>query len=367
MNKTLKTIFFVDDDLTNLTIGNSILEGFYNVVTLNSGAKLLSLIEKKIPDLILLDIDMPEMSGYEIIKYLKANKNFRDIPVVFLTVKTDSISEFKGLSLGAVDYIVKPFSPPLFLKRIEMHLLVESQKQELRKFNENLQKMVDDRTKAVIELQSAILAVMANLVEYRDVNTGGHIERTTGYLKILVNALLQNDLYKEEISSWDIELFLNSAQLHDIGKIAIDDSILRKAGVLTAQEFEKIKKHTTIGEQIIEKIKQNTTQKAFLEQAGILASSHHERWDGSGYPYGLKELEIPLQGRIMAIADVYDALISERSYKKAFSHEDAFEIIKSERGFHFDPNLVDVFIKVSDEFKQFQNRSQNFLNSDEDD
>ena len=349
----------VDDNLTNLTIGSNALGAYYNTITMDSGGRLLKTLERITPDLILLDVDMPEMNGYETLTILKGKKEYADIPVVFLTAKSDSESELEGLSLGAIDYITKPFSPPLLLKRIELHLLVESQKnelisqqKELIRFNENLQEMVDEKTKTVVELQNTILGTMAELVESRDDVTGGHINRTQGYLRILLNALLKGDCYRDEVSTWDFELVLQSAQLHDIGKISIDDCILRKPGNLTPEEFLKIKEHANIGRKIIEKIEASTSQQAFLEQARILAWTHHEKWDGSGYPDALKGEEIPLQGRLMAIADVYDALISDRPYKKAFSHEQAVAVIKKDSGTHFDPVLVELFLSVADEFDQ---------------
>ncbi|MDR2542728.1 MAG: response regulator [Treponema sp.] len=357
MNASLKNVFLVDDDLTNLAIGEKTLCDFYNVVTLNSGARLLKLLEKKIPDLILLDVEMPELNGYETIMYLKNKNEFEDIPVIFLTAKTDSEDELRGLSLGAIDYITKPFSPPLLLKRIELHLLIESQKRELMSqkeelilLNSSLNELVKVKTRTVVELQNAVLKTMAELVECRDDTTGGHIERTQIYLQVLIDALRKSGLYQNEVSSWDVELILQSAQLHDVGKIAIEDNILRKPGKLTDEEFTKIKGHTTFGKNIIEKIKQSTSEHDFLEQARTLAFTHHEKWDGSGYPMNLKGEEIPLQGRLMAIVDVYDALISDRPYKKAISHKEAIKIIKSESGAHFDPAVVELFLSVSDEF-----------------
>jgi len=356
MSLTQKTIFLVDDDPTNLTIGSNALEEYYDVVTLNSGERLLNVLKKKIPDLILLDVDMPEMNGYETIGHLKSDPLFSQIPIIFLTAKSDSDSELEGLSLGAIDYVIKPISPPLLVKRIEVHLLVESQKRELTRFNNNLLEMVDAKTKMVVELKNAILKTIAELVECRDDITGSHIERTQSYLRILINAMRKNDLYMDEISTWDEDLFLQSALLHDVGKIAIDDSILRKPGKLTIEEFEKIKVHASFGGQVIEKIKKNTLQQDFLEQARILALTHHEKWDGSGYPQGLKGMAIPLQGRLMAIADVYDALVSDRPYKKAFAHEEAVGIIKNDSGTHFDPALVELFLGVSDEFNLVNDR-----------
>jgi putative two-component system response regulator len=203
-----------------------------------------------------------------------------------------------------------------------------------------------------MELQSAILKTMAELVECRDDVTGGHIERTTSYLGVLLDTLAVVGLYEKEIASWDLKLVLQSAQLHDVGKIAVKDSILQKTSKLTDEEFEEIKKHTTFGKEVIERIKRKTSERAFLEHAGIFAASHHEKWDGTGYPEGLKGKEIPLQGRLMAIADVYDALVSDRPYKRAFAHEEAVDIITHGKGTHFDPALVEVFLKVADEFSR---------------
>jgi len=347
-----KTIFLVDDDATNLAVGRDTLSAYYDILTLNSGARLLKVLERNIPDLILLDVEMPEMSGYEVIRKIKSKTETANVPVMFLTAKKDGASELEGLSLGAIDYISKPFSPPLLLKRIEVHLLVESQKQELVDFNNNLQSMVEAKTKTVTELQNAVLKTMAELVERRDDITGGHIERTQAYLKVMLAALKDQGVYEEETAEWDVTLVLQSAQLHDVGKIAIKDSILQKTSRLTDEEFAQIKKHTTFGATIIDKIKESTTEQAFLEYAKVLAVSHHEKWDGSGYPNGLKGEEIPLLGRLMAIVDVYDALISERQYKSAFTHKDAVSIMIDGRGKHFDPVLLDLFLGVSGRFEE---------------
>jgi len=346
-----KTIFLVDDDVINLTMGNNTLNGVYDVFTINSGKRLIMMLEKFIPDLILLDIEMPEMNGYETIKILKNNERTKNIPVIFLTARSEGENELRGLSLGAIDYITKPFSPPLLHKRIEIHLLIESQKQDLIDFNNNLQFMVNERTKTVVELKNAYLKTMAELIECRDYITGGHIERTQYYLSILLYALQRIESYAGLLLTWDIELIVHSAQLHDIGKIAVRDSILQKPGKLSDEEFEEIKQHVLNGEKIIKKIKQNTSDHVFLEQAEILVASHHEKWDGSGYPRGLQAEEIPLQGRMMAIADVYDALVSDRPYRKGMPHNEAVEIISKGRGKHFDPDLVDVFLEISEKFK----------------
>jgi len=345
MTEDRKTIYLVDDNATNLAVGKNALVEHYKVFTMNSGAFLLKFLEKNIPDLILLDIEMPEMNGYEVIKIIKSKRETKDIPVIFLTAKTDGDSELEGLSLGAIDYITKPFSPSLLLKRIETHL-------KLANYNKHLQEMVAAKTKSVLELQNAILKAMAELVESRDDITGKHVERTQGYLALLIDALIKRDLHAKEVCDWNIDLVLRSSQLHDVGKIAVKDEILKKNSKLTNEEFDEIKKHPLCGEEIIEKIKRNTTEHEFLEHAGIFAATHHEKWNGSGYPRGLKGEEIPLQGRLMAIADVYDALVSERPYKKAYTHEEAVNIIKEGRGTHFDPDLVDVFLEIADEFNK---------------
>ena len=366
METNYNKIILVDDNPANLRAGKNVLSEKYEVYTVPSAAKLFELLEDIKPAMILLDIEMPGKDGYETIQTLKAKEETKEIPVIFITGKTDTDDELKGLDLGAIDYITKPFVPPLLLKRIEVHLLVEAQKKtlklqkqmleeqtqilevqqkELKNFNSNLQKMVDEKTKTVFELQDAILKTVVNLVESRDDITGGHIERTQRGVGLLVEALRDHPAYVREAAEWDIKLLLRSSQLHDVGKIAISDHILRKPGRLDPEEFEEMKKHAGFGARIIEKIEANTSANDFLKYAKIFAVTHHEKWDGSGYPNGLSGENIPLPGRIMALADVYDALISERPYKKAFSREEAMKIIQDGRGSQFDPVLTDIFIR----------------------
>jgi putative two-component system response regulator len=352
MNDGRKTIFLVDDEVTNLAIGKNALSGTYNVFTLNSGTVLLNMLENVQPDLILLDLNMPVMNGFEVINRLKANPKMVKIPVIFLTALTDEEVELEGLSLGAIDFITKPFSPPLLLKRLEVHLLVQEQKKELVNFNQNLTKMVETKTRQVVELKNALLSTMAELVEYRDEITGGHIERTRCYIKTLLDAMKAHGVYAGDAHKFDESYILQSCQLHDVGKIAVSDTILFKPGKLTIEEFNDMKKHTTFGEQVIISLKEKTTDSDFLEYARVFAVTHHEKWDGSGYPNGLKEHEIPLLGRMMAIADVYDALVAERPYKKAMTHNNAVEIIIEGKGKHFDPALVDLFEKIHADFGQ---------------
>ncbi|MDR2560394.1 MAG: response regulator [Holophagales bacterium] len=349
MSKDRQTVFMVDDDATNLAVGASALDGYYDVLTLNSGQKLLKVLERNIPDLILLDVEMPDMSGYDVIKQLKEKSETNQIPVIFLTAKTDGDSEFEGFSLGAIDYITKPFFPPLLLKRLEAHLSLASQKNELVEFNQKLREMVKEKTKAIVELQDGLLKTVANLIERRDGTTGDHVERVQHYLGILIRGMKNLGVYEKESSRWDVDLLLRSSQLHDIGKIGIKDSILQKPGRLTPEEFEEIKKHASIGAQIIADIEEATSEQEFLKYAKIFAASHHERWDGQGYPNRLKGESIPLLGRMMAVADVYDALISERPYKEAFPKEKAVNMIVDASGTQFDPALIEVFKSVLDE------------------
>jgi putative two-component system response regulator len=348
-----KKIVLVDDNPVNLKLARNTLMEWYNVFTVPSAEKLFQLLDQTIPDLILLDVVMPGISGYEAIGTLKGNPRTAGIPVIFLTSRTDTVSELEGFSLGAVDYISKPFSPQLLLKRVEVHLLLESQKEELKALNENLQHLVDIKTREILELQNAVLITMANLVEYRDDVTGGHVERTEHFLRLLVEEMLEKGVYRDTLETWDIDLFLQSSKLHDVGKIAIRDSILLKPGPLTGDEFDKMKKHTIFGETVIEKIQQNTRESIFLTHAKIMAGTHHEKWDGTGYPRGIGGANIPLQGRLMAFVDVYDALISDRPYKKAFPQEEAIKIITAGSGTQFDPDLTGVFLTASKHFQEY--------------
>ena len=352
-------IIFVDDNMANLAMGRNMLKTFYEVYPAPSAVKLFELLENILPGLILLDIEMPEMNGYEAIKKIKADPRFCDIPVIFLTAKNDESSELEGFNLGAMDYISKPFSGPLLLKRIANQLLIVQQKKELlashaaiKDYADNLEIKVQDKTKEVITLQTAVLNTVADLVEFRDKLTGGHVIRTQLYLKALIDGLLTERTYTNAIKKWDMDFFLPSAQLHDVGKIGISDTILNKPGKLTPEEFEIMKTHVTIGVDAIEKIMSNTKEHAFLNHALLFTGTHHEKWDGTGYPMGLKKDNIPLEGRLMAIADVYDALISIRPYKEAFNHKKACQIIEEGKGTYFDPALIEVFLKITGKFEK---------------
>lgn len=332
----MKTVFIVDDNDTNLAAAKLALGGTYKAFALPSAAKMFKLTEKIFPDLILLDVDMPEMDGFEAMRILKADERLQSVPVIFLTAMHDAESEIHGFEMGALDFINKPFSPPVLLKRIEHHIETD--------------KLIKESQQAVRDIHNATINVIADMVENRDKVTGGHIERTQNYLKILLDELNRTGLYADERSDWDIDLLLPSAQLHDVGKITVSDQILNKPGKLTAEEFELIKTHCTEGEIIIDKIINLVKDDGFLQHAKQFAAYHHEKWNGQGYPRGISGREIPLEGRLMAIVDVYDALVSERPYKKAFTHEQAVGIIQNDSGTHFDPRLVEAFLKVADDF-----------------
>jgi putative two-component system response regulator len=333
----MKTIFIVDDNDTNLMTAKTALEGIYRTFALPSVAKMFNLVDKITPDLILLDVDMPEMDGFEAMRILKSDEKKKSIPVIFLTGKNDAESEIHGFEMGALDFINKPFSPPVLIRRIETHIEID--------------RLIKESQQAVRDIHNATIHVIADMVENRDKVTGGHIERTQNYLKILINELIRSGKYTDEISGWDITMLLPSAQLHDVGKISISDLILNKPGKLTDEEFDLIKRHCCEGEKIIDRIIGKTKDDGFLRYAKRFASCHHERWDGTGYPKGLRGEEIPLEGRIMALVDVYDALVTERPYKKSFTHEQAVDIIKKENETHFDPKIVEAFLNVADEFR----------------
>jgi putative two-component system response regulator len=355
---TRSTIILVDDNQAELTMGRNIIKEYYNVIPVNSAAHLFEVLEKVMPELILLDIEMPVMNGYETIIKLKSDERFerfKEIPVIFLTAKNDDASELKGFDLGAMDFVTKPFSGPRLLKRIENQLLISRQRAELKSYTDNLERKVKEKTIEVFHLQSAILATVADLVEFRDKLTGGHIARTQLYLKVLINKMIQEKVYEKETSEWDLDFLLPSSQLHDVGKIAITDMILNKPGKLTDEEFDIMKTHVSVGVEAIETIMsemESEAENAFLHHALLFVGTHHEKWNGTGYPKGLKEYEIPLEGRLMAIADVYDALISLRAYKHPFTHEEACKTIEDGAGIHFDPVLIDIFRDVKHEFEQ---------------
>ncbi|MCL1878923.1 MAG: response regulator [Defluviitaleaceae bacterium] len=338
-----KTIFVVDDNDTNLSKAEESLEDIYDVMTIPSGARLFAILKKIKPNLILLDIAMPEMDGFQVLEILKAEKDYKDIPVIFLTGLSDPDVESRGFDSGVVDFIAKPFSTPVLLNRVKLHI--------------DINQLVREQTKKLEMNHQNMISILAEVVEDRDSGTGGHITRTTEYVKVLLREMQEQGLYADEINGWDLEMVGISATLHDVGKIAVSDTILNKPGKLTDEEFDHIKNHASKGAAIIDRVIKRTAvgdDDEFLLHARAFAVAHHERWDGSGYPYGLKELEIPIEGRIMAVADVYDALISERPYKPVFPHEKAVAIIMKDAGRHFDPKIAEIFNEIHETFRSVQ-------------
>jgi len=347
------TILVVDDTPDNLAVLSSLLKDEYRVKVASSGEKALKIAATdNPPDLILLDIMMPGMDGYEVCQRLKENPATRDIPVIFLTAKTEVDAERKGLDMGAVDYIAKPISPPIVLARVRTQLKLKATADFLRDKSAFLETEVAKRTEEVMAIQDVTILAMASLAETRDLETGNHIRRTQFYIKALATRLRDHPRFAACLDDAVIDMLFKSAPLHDIGKVGIPDRILLKPGRFTPEEFEIMKTHTTLGREAIEHAERSLGSKVeFLVLAKEIACSHQEKWDGSGYPQGLKGDDIPLSARLMAVADVYDALISRRVYKESMSHEKAVLIMVEGRGSHFDPDILDAFLEIQDEFR----------------
>ena len=338
-------VLVVDDVPENIQVIAEVLKSHFTVTAAINGYKALELAGKDPrPDIVLLDVMMPGISGFDVCARLKADEATRDIPVIFVTALSDAGNEAEGLALGAVDYITKPINPSLVRARVSNHL-------ELKSHRDRLQELVDERTQEVKLTQEATVAAMGALAEYRDPETGGHIQRTRNYVRALARKLSSNRAYALFLDEHTIEMLFLSAPLHDIGKVGIRDEVLLKPGKLTETEFEEMKAHPILGLHAIMAAEKGLGHNSFLRHAREIAESHHEKWDGSGYPNGLKSDEIPISGRLMAIADVYDALISKRVYKLPMSHSEAVRIIAEGKGTHFDPEMVDGFLEIQEEFR----------------
>jgi putative two-component system response regulator len=339
------TLLLVDDNTANLQVLRETLDGLgYKLLIAKNGRSALEIVRKAGPDLILLDIMMPEMDGYEVCRTIKADAAVRHLPVIFLTAMADAGDEAKGLALGAVDYITKPINPELVRARVRNHL-------ELKRHRDRLEDLVRLKTREVQLTQAVMIESLATLAEYRDPETGGHIKRTQNYVKALAVHLKSHARFREALDEETIELLYLSAPLHDVGKVGVRDHILLKAGRLDDTEFTEMKRHTLFGEEALRRTEQKLGKSTFLRHAREIAGSHQEKWDGSGYPRGLRGDEIPVSGRLMALADVYDALISKRVYKPPMPHEKAVAIIREGRGTHFDPDVVDAFLALADTFR----------------
>ena len=337
-------VLVVDDIPENIDILSEILEQHYEVRVALSGEKALEIASSgNPPDLVLLDINMPGMDGYEVCRQLKANAATRPIPVLFVTAARDVESEAKGFAVGCLDYITKPISPPIVLARVKTQLSLFDQ-------NRVLKQEVYKRTLELSRFQDITIQSLASLAEMRDNETGEHIIRTQNYVLLLAEWLLEKGKYREVLDSNLIELMYKSAPLHDIGKVAIPDFILFKPEKLTESEFELMKRHVEFGGEAIALAERRAGSNEFFRVTKELILNHHEHWDGSGYPKGLRGEEIPLSGRIMSLADVYDALISRRTYKPPYSHETARAIIV--KSTLFDPQIVDAFLQTQDLFKK---------------
>jgi putative two-component system response regulator len=359
------TVLVVDDTPDNLALISMLLKDVYNVKVAVSGEKALKIaFAANPPDLILLDIMMPQMDGYEVCRRLKAAAATRDIPVIFVTARADEEDEQIGLELGAVDYITKPISPAILVARVKAQLTIKASADFLRDKNDFLELQVSRRTREVSAIQDVTILAMASLAETRDSDTGNHILRTQHYVRALADHLCSHPRFSAFLTDYNRQMLFKSAPLHDIGKVGIPDRILLKPGKLTVEEFEIMKTHTTLGRDAIDHAERALgTDVEFLRLAKEIAYSHQEKWDGSGYPQGLAGDAIPISARLMALADVYDALISRRVYKEPMSHEQAVGILVAGRGSHFDPDITDAFIAIQDQFKA---TAQRFSDTDVD-
>lgn len=348
------TILAVDDTPDNLLLISGLLKEEYHVRVANGGDRAIKIAQSdNPPDLILLDIMMPDIDGYEVCRILKADEKTSHIPIIFLTAKTEVEDETHGLEMGAVDYITKPISPPIVLARVKTHLALKRMQDFLRDKNAYLESEVKKRTEEVVAIQDVTIHAMASMAETRDNETGNHIRRTQHYVKLLAEKLRSHPRFIKFLDDdKTIEMLFKSAPLHDIGKVGIPDAILLKPDRLTKEEFEVMKSHTTLGRDAIVHAEKNLgIEVPFLQYAKEIAYSHQEKWDGSGYPQGLAGDEIPISARLMAVADVYDALISRRVYKLPMPHDEAVKIMLEGKGQHFDPDVIDAFMECEAEFK----------------
>lgn len=340
-----KIILMVDDVKLNHEAARVVLEDTYELYEALSAAEAFDILEKVIPDLILLDIVMPVMDGYGMLKLLKKNPKFKNIPVIFLTADTRPETEVEGFNQGIVDYITKPFVPIVMKKRIETQIA-------LAEYERSLEEKVAVKVEEIESMYDVITISFAGLVESRDGVTGGHLKNTSIYFGAFIEHLVTVPKYEKQLPPQLVKKACRCAPLHDVGKIAIEDAVLQKAGSLKEEEFEKMKMHSVIGGEIFHFIKNKIPDREFGEIAEQIARYHHEKWNGKGYPDGLKKTEIPLVARIMSIVDVYDALTSKRPYKEPFSHEKSMAIIASKSGTDFDPELVAEFVNIEEKIKK---------------
>lgn len=339
----------VDDTRDNLTLIHSLFRNDCRLLMATNGQKALQLVDDGVlPDLVLLDVMMPDMDGFELCRRLKANLRTRDIPVIFLTALSDSSDEKMGFEAGGVDFVTKPINIEILAARVRTHLELKKMRDTFRNQSTSLQAEVVRRTRELTALQDATILAMAALSDMRDDDTGNHVRRTQQYVRCLGTALLDDPRFYDRIDEEWLERLVKISPLHDLGKIRVPDAILRKPGRLETDEFEVVKTHAKAGWDALDAARRNLPQaNLLLDMAAEVARWHHEKWDGSGYPDGLAGEAIPLSARVMALADVYDALVSKRVYKQSISHEDALVVIREGSGKHFDPALVEVFLSIA--------------------
>jgi len=358
MDDGLATILIVDDSPENLAVLSELLQTEYRVRAATSGKKALRVVKTAHkPDLILLDVMMPEMDGYEVFARLRADPETRDIPVIFVTAMDSTEAEIRGLDVGAVDYIAKPIVPPILRARVHTQLELKQARDWLKNQNDYLEIELARRMSENLLIQDVTIHALAHLAEIRDPETGNHLRRTQGYVRALAEQLSDHPRFADFLTPHAIELLVKSAPLHDIGKVGIPDHILLKPGPLTPEEWEIMKTHAKLGRDAIEQAERDVERPLeFLTMAKDIAHYHHERWDGTGYPEGLAGDDIPIAARLMALADVFDAIISQRVYKPPLSFEESYAIIVAGRGTHFDPDVVDAFVARFDEFQRVATR-----------
>lgn len=338
-------LLIVDDDKINLTVARNALSGTYKVTAVTSGEQALKFLQNNLCDLILLDINMPDMDGFEVMARIRENPANADIPIIFLTADNDPQVESRCLKEGAMDFITKPFVQNVMLSRIG-HAL------ELEALRQDLEGQLEARTLHIKYIQEMMVLGMATMVESRDMSTGGHIKRTSMVVKIFAERL-SNKL--DGMTESFLDMVIRAAPMHDLGKIAVDDRVLRKQGRFTPEEYEEMKKHSAEGARIVKQILEGVEDPSFVTIAENVAHYHHEKWDGSGYPDRLTGEAIPIEARIMALADVFDALVSKRCYKEAYSYDNAFSIISDSIGTHFDPVLAKIFLECRTELEALYN------------
>lgn len=347
----MNRILIVDDNSKNIQIlGNLFIEQGYEAEYVLNGQEAVDLVKNEDFDLILMDVMMPVLDGFSACKKIKEMKSKADIPIIFSTAKTDNESIKTGFSIGGVDYITKPFENSEVIARVKTHLALADARRKLQNQNKILDEQVNERTKEIALTQEATILSLATLAETRDDDTGNHIVRTQNYMHILSIELMKDPQYSHILTPKLIRLFKKTSPLHDMGKVGIPDAILQKPGKLTDNEFTLMQTHTELGYKALKKAERVLGENSFLSVAAEIAYTHHEKWDGTGYPRRLAGEDIPLSGRIMAIADVYDALVSKRAYKPPFSHKKAMDIITEGKGSHFCPDMVDAFVRKSDDF-----------------